>query len=485
MVIACGLASGPTPSGHSVLTPLRVLNPNASASSAMEPGMPEPAAVKADIPYIDAKPILELLRENRLPAETKPILGPRGEELLPAELRAKTSDELESAWPGWVSRQDAQIRARVERGDEDSIVNFLRFGVTFTKLPRSTNRDIPLPREIVTGRIEDMVAGIATPGANERLQFARQVVQHKGIDPTTAAGKNQVRRFLSDALERSLADTQDYLRIRQPVDALRLFRDRGLSSDTTVLPDFGIEQALEALRSRGMLGAGRVRRVAIIGPGLDFSDRREGYDFYPQQTIQPFAVIDSLIRLGLAKPNDLRMTTFDLSPRVNQHLEAARERARAGRAYVLQLPRDAEWTPELMTYWKRFGDRIGQDVEPVAAPAGVGSIQVRAVRVRPEVVMSTSPQDLNIVLQRLEPLAADERFDLIVATNILLYYDVFEQWLALANVAKMLRSGGFFLSNNPVFELSITPIRGVGWTDVVYYTDRQRPGDRLLWYQRQ
>lgn len=455
MVIACGLAGG------------------------------QPAAVKADIPYTDAKPILDLLRENRLPADTKPILGPRGEELLPVELKAKTSGQLEAAWPGWVSRRDAQIRARVERGDEDSIVNFLRFGVTFTKLPRSTNADVEQPREIVEGRIDDMVAGIAAPGANERLQFARQVVEHKGIDPTTATGRNQVRRFLSDSLERSLADTQDYLRIRQPVDGLTLFRDRGLASDTSVLPDFGIERALEALRVGGMLGAGSVRRVAIIGPGLDFSDRREGYDFYPQQTIQPFAVIDSLIRLGLARPDDLRMTTLDLSPRVNQHIEAARERARAGQAYVLQLPRDAAWTPELMTYWKRFGDRIGEDVKPVAAPAGAGSIQVRAVQVRPEVVLSTTPQDLNIVLQRLEPRAADERFDLIVATNILLYYEVFEQWLALANVAKMLHPRGVFLSNNPVFELPSTPMKGVGYTDVVYYTDRQRPGDRLLWYQRQ
>src|SRR4029453_14635319 len=63
------------------------------------------------IPYADARPILERLRSS-----------------LPPEPAAKTTAELESAWPEWVSRRDADIRARVERGDEDSIINLLLFG---------------------------------------------------------------------------------------------------------------------------------------------------------------------------------------------------------------------------------------------------------------------------------------------------------------------------------------------------------------------
>jgi len=249
--------------------------------------------------------------------------------------------------------------------------------------------------------------------------------------------------------------------------------------------DYAIEAALAAIKSHGMLGAASVRRVAIIGPGLDFTDKREGYDFYPQQTTQAFAVIDSLIRLGLAKVDDLRITTFDLSPRINQHLAGARERARAGSAYVLQLPRDAAstWNPNLVTYWQRFGDRIGEEAKAIAAPPSLGSVQVRAVSVRPAVVTSITPQDLNIVLQRLEPLGGEERFDLCIATNILVYYAVFEQSLALANIAKMLRPGGFLLANNPIFELPSTAIGSVGYTDV-RYSDQVSSGDRLFWYMR-
>src|SRR5712691_2704730 len=115
---------------------------------------PSAAAVKTNIQYVDARPILETLRKD----------------LLPPELRPMTPAERESAWPGWVSRHDSAIRTRLERGDEESVVNFLLFGTTFTKLPRATERDLAqvagqpgrIP-DLITRRIEDVIAGIASP----------------------------------------------------------------------------------------------------------------------------------------------------------------------------------------------------------------------------------------------------------------------------------------------------------------------------------
>ena len=105
------------------------------------------------------------------------------------------------------------------------------------------------------------------------------------------------------------------------------------------------------------------------GPGLDFADKENGYDFYPPQTIQPFAVVDSLMRLGLAAA-DLRVSTFDVSARVNRHLEVAHQRARAGGQYVLHLPRDTDeqWNSGLAVYWERFGDSIGEETTGVSGP---------------------------------------------------------------------------------------------------------------------
>jgi hypothetical protein len=430
---------------------------------------PAPVAAIVSIPYADAKPILETLRED----------------LLPVELQDRSPDAVAPIWDRWVSARDAQIRARLQLGDHDSIVNLLLFGVTFTREPRVQARDILAAAakgriaefarsQVIQRRIDDMAAGAAAPGDNERLQFLRRAIEAAGADP---------RRYLEEGLQRVLAEYDAYARAPTPEQSVR-FGDRGLSSDTSLSPGFAIEQALEAIKAERLLGADSVRRVAIVGPGLDFTDKREGYDFYPQQTLQPFAIVDSLIRLGLAARNELQITTLDLNERVNQHLEAARRRARSGDAYVLQLPRhkDAAWTQPLAAYWERFGDRIGEPVRPIAAPLELGDVDVRAVRVPAATVLTITPHDLNIVLQRLEPLADGDRFDLIIATNLLVYYDVFERSLALVNVGKMLRQGGLFLANNSSPVILPPSMDSVGDSETAY-SSRLNDRDRIDWYR--
>ena len=161
-------------------------------------------------------------------------------------------------------------------------------------------------------------------------------------------------------------------------------------------------------------------------------------------------------------------------------------RARNGTGYVVHLPRDPEgmWSDSLIAYWRRFGDQVAEETNPVAAPPGAGIVQVRAVRVRPAVVLTVVADDLNIVLQRLEPVQDDDRFDLVIASNIFVYYDAVEQSLALANVAAMLRPGGVLLSNHSVPALPATGMRAGGATRVVY-SSRPDDSDRVLWYQRQ
>ena len=110
----------------------------------------------------------------------------------------------------------------------------------------------------------------------------------------------------------------------------RMYRDRGLASDTSVRINFAVDEALQRIAAAGQVAG--VRRVAIIGPGLDVVDKQEGHDFYPPQTIQPFAVIDSLVRAGLADADTLSVTTLDVSARVNDHIGQMTRRARAGRA---------------------------------------------------------------------------------------------------------------------------------------------------------
>ncbi len=459
-----------------------------SRATVPEPPTPRPQkAIVATMAYADARPVLEAHRDQ-----------------LPPGLNGNTPLALETAWPAWAARHDAEIRARLAQGDEDSVVNFWLYGTTFTQLPRATEREMASLRtrtdaeDLLIGRLNDLVVGMRAPGGNERLQFARQVVVSHGIDLATDEGVDQARVYLVKARERVNAEVARYRReaesARRPGDQnaelktySTMYRDRGLSSDTRLTAEFALDKALEMMSAQKALAAGSVRRVAIVGPGLDFTDKAEGYDFYPLQTIQPFALVDSLTRLGLATSDDLQVTTLDLSPRVNGHLEAARRRAHSGEPYVLQLPLPddvplREWQPDLVAYWQRFGDRIGREVAPIPPPPVAGAVRVRALGVRPAVTLSIASQDLNIIVEHLEPLADAERFDVIVATNILVYYDRFDQALALANVSKMLRPGGYFLTNYalvpaPPLEPSASVISPV-------FFDRQQNGDTMFCYRR-
>jgi len=441
--------------------------------------------------------------------DAKPILGAEAE-ILPKGLVGKSSDELARDWPAWVARHDREIRTRLAQGDEDSLVNFLAFGTSYTRQPRISTAQLAELNQAgalnsiesqnspvvntLKARIDDLIKAMLTPGANERVLFARQmIVGQKHFSLNTPAGRTQVERFLLESVTRVLGEHAAYAKVLESARLLgdpseefaersRLYRTRGLSSDTSLLPNFAIEESLKAIKAGGLFTADSIAHVAIIGPGLDFTDKQEGYDFYPQQTIQPFAIIDTLLRLGLANARALQVTTFDLSPRVNDHLARARARAQRGKSYVVQLPRTIQWKPEAIGYWERFGDRISVSVKPVPVPAGTSDLRMRAVSIRPDIVARVTPVDLDIVAQRVDA-PESERFDLIIATNIFVYYDTFEQSLTMNNVEHMLRVGGILLSNNALLELPFSRVHSAGYTTAVY-SDREGDGDHIVWYRR-
>jgi chemotaxis methyl-accepting protein methylase len=99
------------------------------------------------------------------------------------------------------------------------------------------------------------------------------------------------------------------------------------------------------------------------------------------------------------------------------------------------------------------------------------------VRIRPDVVLALQPVDLNIVLERFN-LAETDRFDLMVGTNIFIYYDAFERSLALENAGAMLKRGGLLLTNDRLPEVSGGSMRLAGVTDVQY------KHDSVGWYRK-
>ncbi|MBX7220572.1 MAG: methyltransferase domain-containing protein [Blastocatellia bacterium] len=482
-----------TPAQGKKKAPAQSGKPPATASKTA-PQTVLPTAPKVSfLPFDAAQPILYTMHD-----------------VLPPTMRVKGPQELSFYWPIWTTKYNNEIRTRLVQGDEDTLINFLLFGTTFTKQPRLTEKDLnalvqPAGEQtsgpafnstLLNARIGDLLTGLVTPGTNERLLFLRKLVEQKGytVDASAESRKALQEYFvgnLSRVLQEKVFYNQTIANARQYGDPSlelaersKLFKDRGLSLDTSLRPDYAIEESLKAIGEKKIFLPNSIRRIAVIGPGLDFTDKQEGYDFYPQQTIQPFAIFDSLLRLGLAEPKSMRMTILDLSPRILDHVERTATAGRKGTPYTVNLPYDTEaaWKAEFVKYWEHFGDKIGTPAQAVSAPGNLKTVKVRAVQIRPDYAARLNTADVNIVLQHTE-LPEDEKYDLIVATNILVYYDTFEQSLALANIERMLKPGGLLLSNNALLELPSSKMRSVGYLTVVY-SDRDDDGDHIIWYQK-
>jgi hypothetical protein len=378
---------------------------------------------------------------------------------LPAELNGPAPLTAER-WANWVHKEDAEIRARLDRGEEDTLVNLLRFGVTFTKEYRiddpylSKYGQSSLVNAFAENRANDLVRAMASGSANEGVAHMRAFLEKKGYSFATPKDRARVKSYLLANLARMRDEIRRYISQTQAGERFQLFEDRGISLDTNLWPDFLIDQHLANMVRKGLLGPGSVHRVAVVGPGLDFANKEMGNDFYPRQTIQPFAVLDSLVRLGLSNPASVELYTLDISSEVNFHIARARKNAAAGRAYVVQLPWNTaarmtdEYREAFTQYWEKLGSSIGEPVPPIAVPAAAAAeTETRAVKIRPAVVLRITPLDTNIVIER-PALASQRGFDLIIGTNVFVYFGEFEQALARLNMALMLNPGGFLLSND-------------------------------------
>jgi hypothetical protein len=396
------------------------------------------------------------------------------------------------SWLAWETARDREIRSRLKRGDADSVINLVLFGTSFTAQPRVAGDSADVVGKLILARVHDMAMAVGRPGHNERLQFAAGWLKENGADPSAPAAAKRVEAVLLENALRMLREQREYTKAiaeaKRKEDAAGLFvtrsslyQSRGLSLDTSFRPNFAIERALTEIKTAGLLRS--VRRAAVIGPGLDFADKRSGYDFYPIQTLQPFALVDSLRKLGLAGPSEPQVEIFDLSDRVIGHVRRAVAQARAGVPYTVQVPLDGDtrWLPETVDYWRSLGAEIGAEAKAFDPPAGVHA-RMHAVRIRPSVVALLHPASLDIVVEQL-PLSPDRLLDLVVATNVLVYYGPFEQALAVRNIAGMLRPGGVLLANNALPEGEETSMKTAGITSLPYSEDPD-DGDRMVWYRR-
>jgi hypothetical protein len=191
-------------------------------------------------------------------ANAKPVLEARAGEL-PPELK----EQNEGKWKTWAQHEDNVVRTRLEQGALDSMINLLLFGTSFTTQPRViTMNDFGDP--VVQARVTDLLEALRNPGNNERIIFIRNLLRSRGADPENSGNYEQTKNFVLENLRRVV---QQQNIIREQFDQAgresnqetalsersRVFRERGISLDTTILSSFGIEGALRDMKERAVL----------------------------------------------------------------------------------------------------------------------------------------------------------------------------------------------------------------------------------------
>ncbi len=387
-----------------------------------------------------------------------PIRRPTWNDLAPIHAPLTSLGISAETLAGVIERTHRENEARVREGDIDHLVYYALQSTRFTGRPPiepalsakgfvealapesraallqgSAIPDVPLPPTAVRARITDLLSYLERPSRDERAAYFRHLV-HAAFpvarDREAALGREYVRamRFLYRKEfpapgERGAAAVHD------------LYRKRGLSTDTAVEAGFVVYTGLAVLKALEL--ERRVRRVLIVGPGLDLAPRTGLLEEAPPQSYQPWSVIDALVSLGLSQLDDLSVVCADINPRVVEHLRRVRETPPVLRlASALSADGAVVMSPDYRDYVERLGRAIG-------GPAPVSGLP-RTVRVSSAAAHALAPAEtLDIVTERL----GGPGFDLVIATNIFPYFDDAALTLAMSNLASMTAPGGILLHN--------------------------------------
>jgi hypothetical protein len=237
------------------------------------------------------------------------------------------------------------------------------------------------------------------------------------------------------------------------------YQNRGHSTDTQITANYAVWNALSVLRaSRADL---RIDRVLIVGPGLDFAPRTALDDRFRPQSYQPFAVADALVSLGLSPAPSIHC--IDINRRVIEFFREFPLR-RPPELRISSPPGDAGY----VGWFQRLGAAIG-------AVRATGPLE-KTIHVRKSIGLATTAESLNIITGRL-----DKEYDLVIATNVLVYFNDPELLLATVNITSMLTPGGYLISNELRPELDQFA-NAVGLAPVQARTMRLASGEKAPLY---
>jgi hypothetical protein len=370
---------------------------------------------------------------------------------LPAAVQARLgkSGPTASTFDTRIAALAREARSRVREGDLEHLIYYVLQSTHFTRLPpiepamsaktfiearKNPGFDPTILPPAVEARFNAFLNAVDSSDRDPRLTYFRALL----AETASEGNRRMILRFAYMRVSSFLYDKEFQLRLR-PDLAAALYRTRGLSTDTAVESGYGVHLALGVLKA--LEPSRRIRRVLIVGPGIDLAPRTGMREAGPPQSYQPWAVIDGLVSLGVSTLDDLEVVGADINPRVIDHLRATRQAPPVLRLITgLGESGAVAFTQDYRDYFAGLGRSVGSLRQGGKPPAGH---LAKTVTVSKKAAALLRAEPLNIVTERLD----GEQFDLVIATNILPYFGQTELLLALSNISAMLSPGGVFLHN--------------------------------------
>lgn len=320
-------------------------------------------------------------------------------------------------FPTYVAQIDRESAQRVQEGEDEALIYFVLQSPSFTREPRVepsiSAEEYYARHELPAGvsrRFIDFLRALDGGSRDARMRYVQQMLP---------AGK-RTPQHLQDAYARAMK----FLHEKERETRSDVYESRGFSTDTRLAASYTIWNALGVLKS--IPPELQIRRVLIVGPGIDFAPRMDYDERFPPQSYQPYAVADALLSMGLAQRESLDIDCVDVNDRVLAAIPAR----------TMQL-RIEPGTADFMSYEQKLQSRIEK------------ALQVRV-----------SATKLNIITERIP----DPKYDLVIATNVLLYFAGPQLALALANIDAMMQRGGSFIHNDVRPETEVyTKELGLKW----------------------
>ena len=385
--------------------------------------------------------ILAILVGGLAAVELLPGAGVRRiawEDTAPVRSRLAAAGLTAEGFGTYLETFQALSARRVREGDFDHLVFYVLQSTHFTRLPPiepalsakgfASGGGVP---SAAAGRMTAFLRTIESTDADPRVSYFRALVGGVPLGERRRLIEREYARAMTFLYE------QEFVQRSKVVD---LYRTRGLSTDTAVEAGYALHAGLGVLK--GLDPSRRIRRVLIVGPGIDLAPRTGMLEVGPPESYQPWAVIDALVSLGLSRLEDLEVVGGDINPRVVDHLRASRQRAPVLRLVSgIGESGSVAFVPGYREYFTTLGRAVGSVRGGSRVPAGHLS---KTVTVSTTAAATLRAEALNIVTERL----TGEPFDLVIATNILPYFEKADLLLAMSNIASMLAPGAVFLHND-------------------------------------